>query len=94
MYKVAKVDIEKCSQSKCRLCTLYCPEPNTLLYNDKKNHAFVAVDRCKGCNACVNVCAEIAKRNCISMVAVAEILDGYEIYKSGMINQHCESRVG
>ncbi|HAJ99422.1 MAG TPA: pyruvate ferredoxin oxidoreductase [Bacteroidales bacterium] len=94
MYKVAQVDSEKCSQTKCRLCTLYCPEPNTLLYNDIKNHAFVAVDRCKGCNACLNVCAEIAKRHCITMVTVGEIANGFEMSKSGMINQHCEGRVG
>ncbi|HSV87754.1 MAG TPA: 4Fe-4S dicluster domain-containing protein [Bacteroidales bacterium] len=84
MYKIAFVDSQKCSQTKCRLCTLYCPEPNTLLYNDKRNHAFVAVDRCKGCGACVKVCTEITKRQCIRMVSVDEINDGFKISKYGM----------
>jgi len=94
MYKVAHVDSKKCSQTKCRLCTLYCPEPNTLLYNDRMQHAFIAVDRCKGCGTCVKICAEMTKRNCISMVAVGEIKNGYEISRSGMLNLHCEGRAG
>jgi len=84
MYKVALVDAAKCSASKCRLCVVYCPEPNTLFYDEVRNTAFVAVDRCKGCGACVRVCADITKRNCIAMVPVGEVQCAFEMSRYGM----------
>jgi hypothetical protein len=37
MYLVAHVDTAVCSETACKLCTQYCPEANTILYdNDKK----------------------------------------------------------
>lgn len=83
MYKIAQVDAEKCGATNCRLCTLYCPEPNALLYDDKRKCAFVAIDRCKGCGACVRICTDIAKRSCIKMMPVAEVQGGFEMSKYG-----------
>ena len=84
MYKVASVNAEKCSTSNCRLCPLYCPEPNTLLYDTIRKTAFVAVDRCKGCGACVRICTDISKRSCITMVPVNEIQGDFEMSRYGM----------
>jgi len=86
MYKVARVDAEKCSTSNCRLCTLYCPEPNTMLYDQQRNTAFVAVDRCKGCGYCVRICTDISKRNCIAMVPVSKVQGEFEMSRYGMPN--------
>jgi len=86
VYKVARVDASKCSASNCRLCVLYCPEPNTLLYDEKRNTAFVAVDRCKGCGACLRICTDISKRNCIAMVAVGSVQGEFEMSRYGMPN--------
>ena len=30
MYYVAKVNSDMCAEHKCNMCTLYCPEANTL----------------------------------------------------------------
>jgi len=84
VYKVARVDASKCSASNCKLCILYCPEPNTLLYDEHRNTAFVAVDRCKGCGACVRICTDITKRSCIAMVAVTEGQGEFEMSRYGM----------
>lgn len=84
MYKIAQVDPVKCSATNCRLCTLYCPEPNTLLYDEERKTAFIAIDRCKGCGACLRICTDIAKRSCIQMVPVEEVQDGFEMSKYGL----------
>lgn len=83
MYKIAQIDAQKCSESKCHLCSLYCPEPNTIIFDSKRNVSFVAVDRCKGCGLCVRVCTDIAKRNCIKMIPILEICNGYEMSLHG-----------
>jgi len=38
MYYVAKVNSEMCSTHKCNMCTLYCPEANTLMYDKEPKH--------------------------------------------------------
>ena len=73
MYYVAKVDSEKCSTHKCNMCTLYCPEANTLMFDANygaKGTSWVDVDRCKGCAVCVYVCTDLLNRECISMEMV------------------------
>jgi len=65
MYYVAKVDADKCSEYKCNVCTLHCPEPNTLMVEGKTS--WVDIDRCKGCALCVYVCSDMLKRDCITM---------------------------
>jgi pyruvate ferredoxin oxidoreductase delta subunit len=67
MYYVAKVDSSKCAEYKCNMCTLYCPEANTLMFDKKNNTSWVDTDRCKGCALCVYVCADLLNRGCISM---------------------------
>jgi len=70
MYYVAKVDSEKCATHKCNMCTMYCPEANTLMFDvkqGKKGVAWVDEDRCKGCAICVYVCSDLLNRGCISM---------------------------
>lgn len=83
MYKIAQINSSKCSQSSCRLCTIFCPEPNTILYDEKRKSAYIAIDRCKGCGACIGICNDIAKRGCISMVAVGEVQNGFAMSKYG-----------
>ncbi|MFZ8859733.1 MAG: 4Fe-4S dicluster-binding protein [Thermocrinis sp.] len=68
MYYVAEVINEECSKYNCKQCTLFCPEPNTLMYSDGDHHAYVNTDRCKGCALCVYVCSTLLKRNAIRMV--------------------------
>jgi len=84
MYKIAQVDASKCSATSCRLCTLYCPEPNTLLYDERRNTAFVAIDRCKGCAACIRICTDVAKRDCIKMIPVEAAQGGFEMSRYGL----------
>lgn len=71
MYYVAKVNEEMCSTHKCTMCTLYCPEANTLMHDDEKNTSYVDVDRCKGCAICVYVCSDLLNRDCITMEMVS-----------------------
>ena len=73
MYYVAKVDAYKCSEYKCNMCTLYCPEANTLMFDTKngKGSAWVDADRCKGCEVCVYVCRDMLNRECISMEMIS-----------------------
>ncbi len=67
MYAVAVVDDDKCvAQKGCRLCIMYCPEPDTILLNREKKKAFVVEHRCKGCELCVVVC-NAAKHQAIVM---------------------------
>ncbi len=70
MYYVARVDEEKCATYKCKQCTLFCPEANTLMFDDDRNTAWVNEPRCKGCALCVYVCSDLLKRDCIEMVMV------------------------
>ncbi|MEA1880113.1 MAG: ferredoxin oxidoreductase [Campylobacterota bacterium] len=67
MYYIAKVDADQCAEYKCNACTLYCPEANTLMFNEDKNISWVDEDRCKGCALCVYVCTDMLDRNCITM---------------------------
>lgn len=53
MYTAARIEAKKCSG--CRLCILYCPEPNVLMQTDSKK-VTVNDSRCKGCGLCANVC--------------------------------------
>ena len=68
MYYVAEVINEECSKYNCKQCTLFCPEPNTLMYSEEEHHAYVNAERCKGCALCVYVCSTLLKRNAIRMV--------------------------
>ncbi|MFN3787265.1 ferredoxin oxidoreductase [Sulfurihydrogenibium azorense] len=70
MYYVAEVINDECTKYKCNQCTLFCPEPNTLMYVDtpEERHAFVYANRCKGCALCVYVCSNLLKRNAIHMI--------------------------
>lgn len=68
MYYVAEVINEECSKYNCKQCTLFCPEPNTLMYKEEEHHAYVIQERCKGCALCVYVCATLLKRNAIHMI--------------------------
>ncbi|MFN3976218.1 MAG: ferredoxin oxidoreductase [Aquificaceae bacterium] len=68
MYYVAEVINEECSKYNCKQCTLFCPEPNTLMYTDEEHHAYVIQERCKGCALCVYVCVNLLKRNAIHMI--------------------------
>lgn len=83
MYSVAEVDKEICSSTKCRLCTQFCPEGNTILYDDAAGTAYVAVDRCKGCEICVGICDDLAKHHAIKMVSIDQVKDGFNISQSG-----------
>ena len=49
------------------MCTLYCPEANTLMFDKEHNTSWVDEDRCKGCALCVYVCTDMLDRNCITM---------------------------
>ena len=83
MYSVADVDIDICGATKCRLCTQFCPEANTILYDSVRNSAYIAVDRCKGCEICVGICDDLAKHHAIKMVTITELKNGFEISKVG-----------
>lgn len=81
MYLVATINVDICAATSCRLCTQYCPEANTILYNEeagkekglKYGAAYVAVDRCKGCAQCVWVCDNMAKHHAIKMEMIDQI---------------------
>ncbi len=76
MYLVADINVEICAQTGCKLCTQYCPEPNTILYNDqlgKHGAAYVIVDRCKGCGQCIWVCDDLSKNHAIKMVMIDQL---------------------
>jgi len=54
----------------------YCPEPNTILYNDrlgKYGAAYVIVDRCKGCGQCTWICDNLSKNHAIKLVMVDQL---------------------
>jgi pyruvate ferredoxin oxidoreductase delta subunit len=70
MYNVAFIENDKCvAQKGCRLCVLYCPEPDCIRMDYATNKAYVYIDRCKGCELCVVVC-NAAKHNAILMAPV------------------------
>jgi len=83
MYLVATIDVDICAATSCKLCTQFCPEANTILYNEdagevkglKYGSAYVSVDRCKGCAQCVWVCDNMAKHNAIKMEMIDTIGD-------------------
>lgn len=83
MYLVADVDTEICSSTSCRLCTQYCPEANTILFDTKRESAYIAVDRCKGCEICVGVCDNLAKHHAIKMVMITDLESPFEIRNHG-----------
>ena len=83
MYSVAEIDKEICGVTKCRLCTQFCPEGNTILYDEVLGSAYVAVDRCKGCEICVGICDDLAKHHAIKMVPIDQVKEGFEISKVG-----------
>ena len=70
MYNVAFVEDDKCVANKgCRLCIMYCPEPDCIRLDTRKMKAFVVIDKCKGCELCVVVC-NAAKHEAILMAPV------------------------
>ena len=85
MYVVADVNVEICASTSCRLCTQFCPESNTILYDSQRKTAYIAVDRCKGCEICVGICDDLAKHHAIKMVPITEVKDGFEMNKEGYV---------
>lgn len=81
MYLVANINVDICAATSCKLCTQFCPEANTINYNNelgkdegyKYGSAYVAVDRCKGCAQCVWVCDNMAKHHAITMVMIDQL---------------------
>src|SRR2546423_14673500 len=81
MYLVADISVDICAATSCKLCTQYCPEANTILYDGesgkekglKYGSAYVAVDRCKGCAQCVRVCDNMAKHHAIKMIMIDQL---------------------
>lgn len=66
-YNVAFVQDDLCvAQKGCRLCIMYCPEPDCIVLDKTKMKAFVVQDQCKGCELCVTVC-NAAKHKAIEM---------------------------
>ena len=57
MYNVAFVEDDKCvAQKGCRLCIMYCPEADCIKLDTRKMKAYVVVERCKGCDLCIDAC--------------------------------------
>ena len=57
MYNVAYVHDDKCVAEKgCRLCIMYCPEPDCIRLDTVKMKAYVVTNRCKGCELCIPAC--------------------------------------
>jgi len=81
MYLVADINVDICAATSCKLCTQFCPEANTILYDQelgkeqghKYGSAYIAVDRCKGCAQCVWVCDNMAKHHAIKMVMIDQL---------------------
>ena len=84
MYLVANIDPKICGESKCTLCTQFCPEANTIQFDKERNTAFVSIDRCKGCMQCVWVCDEMAKHKAIKMVMIDELPEEFNFKSSTM----------
>jgi Pyruvate/2-oxoacid:ferredoxin oxidoreductase delta subunit len=79
MYLVAKIDPEICGSKSCTLCTMYCPEADTILYDKKRKTAYVSVDRCKGCMQCVWVCDNMAKNHAIKMEMIDQLPEEFSV---------------
>jgi Pyruvate/2-oxoacid:ferredoxin oxidoreductase delta subunit len=81
MYLVADINVEICAATSCKLCTQFCPEANTIQYDNelgkekglKYGSAYIAVDRCKGCAQCVWVCDNMSKHHAIKMVMIDQL---------------------
>lgn len=81
MYLVADISVDICAATSCKLCTQFCPEANTIQYDNelgkekglKYGSAYIAVDRCKGCAQCVWVCDNMAKHHAIKMVMIDQL---------------------
>lgn len=81
MYLVADVNVDICAATSCKLCTQFCPEANTIQYDNelgkekglKYGSAYISVDRCKGCAQCVWVCDSMAKHHAIKMVMIDQL---------------------
>ena len=84
MYLVANIDPKICGDTKCTLCTQFCPESNTIQYDKARNTAFVSVDRCKGCMQCVWVCDSMAKHHAIKMIMIDELPEEFVINSNDM----------
>ncbi len=83
MYLVAHVDTSICAETACKLCTQYCPEANTILYDNDKKTAFIATDRCKACEICVSICDNMAKHSAIKMIMITDIENPFELSRNG-----------
>jgi len=92
MYSVADIDVDICGATKCRLCTQFCPESNTIMYDSIRKTAYVSVDRCKGCEICVGICDDLAKHEAIKMLPIDEVKDGFEICKVGFKDSLVEAK--
>src|SRR5437773_12082404 len=81
MYLVADINVEICAATSCKLCTQFCPEANTILYNNdsgkekglKYGSAYVAVERCKGWAQCVWVCDNLGKHHAINVIMIDKL---------------------
>jgi Pyruvate/2-oxoacid:ferredoxin oxidoreductase delta subunit len=49
-----------------------------------KKTAFVAIDRCKGCEICVGICDTLAKHHAIKMVAADQVKYPFEMAKGAL----------
>lgn len=58
MYFKAKVDKEKCNG--CKICILFCPEPNTIKFDAAAKKIEIDENRCKACKICVVNCPKQA----------------------------------
>ena len=104
MYLVADIDQDICTSTSCRLCTQYCPEANTIQYDEglgaengsKYGSAYVSVDRCKGCAICVWVCETMAKHNAIKLEMIDKIPEvattlGMQYTENGVVAERVRS---
>ena len=81
MYLVADINVDICAATSCKLCTQFCPEANTIQYDNelgkekglKYGSAYIAVDRCKGCAQCVWVCDNMSKHHAIKMTMIDQL---------------------
>ncbi|HIE65816.1 MAG: pyruvate ferredoxin oxidoreductase [Nitrospira sp.] len=92
MYSVADIDVDICGATKCRLCTQFCPESNTIMYDSIRKTAYVSVDRCKGCEICVGICDDLAKHEAIQMLPVDQVVDGFNMSKIGFKDSLVEAK--
>lgn len=87
MYNVAYVHDDKCIAEKgCRLCIMYCPEADTIMFDAEKKKAVVVIPRCKGCDLCKVVCSthEAISMHPVNAVTGDIILEAKETQAAGM----------